>query len=223
MEWKDAKIVIGVPAARDPLLDIRLAAWCNAQRKRYGLEYLWPQTDAPEAGRNSIIEVQLARTDIHVTHIFFCDADTIAPLDTIPRLFMLDKPVAAGVTPILVQRTVHCWNCKEPDGVTWRSRYEDLPKEPFPSRHVGGTTILVRRDVLEAVGWPWFKMERQPMNDKHEITKRGEDIFFCDRVAECGFEIWVDPSVVCDHFTRRLNLLTFTEESTVFPGNARQI
>jgi hypothetical protein len=55
--------------------------------------------------------------------------------------------------------------------------------------------MLVRREVLQAVGWPWFEY----IYDKNG-GRTGEDIFFVNRVKECGFEIWVNPVIKCKHF-----------------------
>lgn len=202
------KIVLACPVANTPLVDIRMAAFCASLDRYQNITWTWAQTPSPATGRNALIECQLH--DPEVTHLFFLDSDTVPPPDCIPRLLALDKDVAAGMTPIIAGGSRHAWNVAI-EGEQWLGRQDPLPEGPFPVAHMGGTTLLIRRAVLEAVGYPWFKFDYQPMGSGVELISRGEDVFFCDRVHECGFEIWVDPTIQCDHF-KYVNLLTLTED-----------
>ena len=56
--------------------------------------------------------------------------------------------------------------------------------------------LLIKRDVLEAVGYPWFR--------NHEHSAGGEDFFFCERARALGFPIYADFSVQCTHEYRYL-------------------
>lgn len=56
---------------------------------------------------------------------------------------------------------------------------------------LGAGCLLIKREVLEKVPRPWFR--------NHYGTAGGEDMYFCDRVKEAGFEIWGDWSVQCTH------------------------
>lgn len=61
---------------------------------------------------------------------------------------------------------------------------------------LGTGCMLIKRDVLEAIGYPWFKC--------HEMSGGGEDFFFCDRAKEAGFEVWGDFSVQAHHEYRHV-------------------
>jgi cellulose synthase/poly-beta-1,6-N-acetylglucosamine synthase-like glycosyltransferase len=56
---------------------------------------------------------------------------------------------------------------------------------------------LIRRDVIEAVGEPWFVMSRR--------YGAGEDYHFCQRVKEKGFPIYVDLGNYTGHSTGEEN------------------
>lgn len=56
---------------------------------------------------------------------------------------------------------------------------------------LGTGCMLIKREVLEAVGHPWFKC--------HEMTAGGEDFYFCERAKQEGFEVWGDFSVQAHH------------------------
>lgn len=61
---------------------------------------------------------------------------------------------------------------------------------------LGTGCMLIKREVLEAVGYPWFKC--------HDKSPGGEDFYFCERAKEAGFSVWGDFSVQCHHEYRFL-------------------
>lgn len=197
------KIILATPVGST--MHVRTAAWCASLSKHPEVTWVWAETPAPELGRNAIAEIQLKDPD--VTHFFFLDSDTVPPPDAINRLMAMDQPVAVGVTPIVVGGK-HGWNVGT-DPMFW-PRETPLPDKPFSVDHVGGTTLLIRREVMEAVGFPWFKATWQRMGEGNvELCAEGEDIFFSNRIRACGYEIWVDPTVQCHHF-KTIDLLTMT-------------
>jgi glycosyltransferase involved in cell wall biosynthesis len=61
---------------------------------------------------------------------------------------------------------------------------------------LGTGCMLIKREVLESVGYPWFKC--------HDGSAGGEDFFFCEQAKALGFEVWGDFSVQCNHEYRHL-------------------
>lgn len=61
---------------------------------------------------------------------------------------------------------------------------------------LGTGSMLIKREVLEAVGYPYFK--------RHETTAGGEDFFFCERAKAEGYSVWGDFSVQSTHEYRYL-------------------
>lgn len=205
------KIIIAMPVPKAPIIDIRAAAFCAALSKNPMFKWVWSLSHYPEMGRNAIIEFQLR--DPEVSHIFFIDSDTVPPPDAVWRLFNMNKPIAAGITPMIIGGKEHAWNVKV-DG-KWLKRNEPLPNECFKASHVGGTTILIKREVLEKIGWPWYKTEFTQLQTDLRCIGRGEDVFFCDRAAECGYDIWINPEVISDHYNY-INLLTMNENGITY-------
>ena len=70
-------------------------------------------------------------------------------------------------------------------------QYHQVPVngEPFEVQATGSLP-LIRREVLEAVGDPWFT-SGPVLSD--------EEFAFCDRVRDAGYKIWVDPAVAVGH------------------------
>ena len=67
----------------------------------------------------------------------------------------------------------------------------DMPAEGLIELQAGGCAgMLIRREVLEAIEPPWF-----------EYTDRSEDIVFCEKAKEAGFNIYCDLSARLGHVT----------------------
>lgn len=72
-------------------------------------------------------------------------------------------------------------------------QFSDLPKDGklFSVEAAGTAGMLVKREVFEAIGKPWFR-------NSDGITIN-EDMMFCRAVREQGFEIMVDPATRISH------------------------
>lgn len=71
----------------------------------------------------------------------------------------------------------------------------DLPEEGLTAIHAAGSAgMLIRRRVLEAIGDPWFT----PAPDAVGLN---EDLWFCEKVHQAGFDIYCDPAAVMGHIS----------------------
>lgn len=70
--------------------------------------------------------------------------------------------------------------------------------EPFPVVATGTTGMLIRRHVLETLGKPLFASTTG--------TAQNEELEFCRKAREAGFEVHVDPSNVLGH----IGTMTYT-------------
>ena len=72
-------------------------------------------------------------------------------------------------------------------------RITDFPDDVFQIKACGFGCVLVKaqvlRDVLNTHGGKGFIPEQ----------KMGEDVAFCMRATDCGYEIWCDPTVRVGH------------------------
>ena len=71
----------------------------------------------------------------------------------------------------------------------------DLPKRGglWEVERVGGGGLLIHRNVLDALGEPWFEI------GQIESDGMGEDIWFCEKARAKGFHIFVDLDAVIGH------------------------
>lgn len=141
---------------------------------------------------------------------FLMDVDQLFPQDTIPRLMDTAKKHEAGVVSVLYHigrapyAPVAGWTKKEGEttafvnrrGQDWKENYCSLGKGVVEVDWAGSGGLLIRRDVLEAVGWPYF----QDIWDEG-VSRRimGHDVNFCLRAKEKGFKVVVDTDVCSDH------------------------
>jgi hypothetical protein len=76
--------------------------------------------------------------------------------------------------------------------------------EPIEIEGAGMGFMAVKQGVFEKIGRPWFQEAEAPhdFNDGKgpSIFKvTGEDLSFCVRAREAGFEIWLDPTIQLVH------------------------
>lgn len=195
------RVLIGVPIPKiDKKINSKLSIFLNeCCLRRIGLPYMMPSMIA-EYARNGIIRDFLENEQFaNMTHLLFMDADT-APVDPmmLDRLLAHDKDVVAGITPILLTNM-------NPPVLQWNVQGKDLKNmeintisgDLFKAEKVGGTSILIKRHVLEKLSKPY---QKSVMDDNHENFITGEDYYFCNQIRFAGFDIWIDPTQMCHHF-----------------------
>jgi GT2 family glycosyltransferase len=149
-----------------------------------------------------------------VTHVLTHDADTVPPADTILRLIKHNKDIIAGVYPIFAGGR-KCWSfaMKEPvvKGDYSISQplepYGELPKKPFKVMALAGSTVLIKVDVFERKLHPWYFTPR--IGSKPLM---GHDFNFSNNARVRGYDLWVDPTVVCHHENTKDLLAIFNAE-----------
>ncbi len=84
------------------------------------------------------------------------------------------------------------WNEKMP-----LYRWEELSMGglfPLPfGDYIGQAGMLVKKHVLDRIGYPWFKCGQI---DKGRMT---EDLYFCGELQRLGVTVYVDTDIVIDH------------------------
>lgn len=130
--------------------------------------------------RNKIVE-EAEGSD----YILFVDADMTFGEGTLKRLLAQNKDII-GVD----------YSYKElPRQTTVKHDFKETPKELFSCRAVGGGILLVKTSVFKKIAKPYFVMDH---NEEGYIAK-GEDVYFCEKAREAGFEIYCDPTLIIGH------------------------
>ena len=78
------------------------------------------------------------------------------------------------------------------DGDCEWSNIEEIPEELFEVSGCGFGCVLIKTSVLDAVREKYADMFMP-------VAHMGEDLSFCWRARQCGFRIWMDPSIELGH------------------------
>lgn len=134
---------------------------------------------------NAHIAICRQAQDWRADYVLLLDADMTFPPDTARRLLAEDKPVI-GCTYVKRQAP-HAIMCQELDLRPINCTNDRV--RPVLALPTG--CMLIRMDVFDRLRQPWFAY---PFD--HETLAFGtDDIWFCDRVREAGFDVWLHPSL----------------------------
>jgi len=182
--------------------------WRNAEKK-YGdrIEFVWPEACVRrifhDYARNSHVE-EFLKTDADI--LFFLDSD-VCPPDEIFDLVTEDgdKWQCAGAPyPVFMpanqsadRRPVVLFTAykKNKQGGLSASDVPRSGKEYIDGLATG--CLFIKRKVLEQMERPWFAFEYE---DKTRLMTAGEDLSFCRKVGDLGYNFFVDYSKVCRHY-----------------------
>lgn len=106
---------------------------------------------------------------------------------------------------------------ESPDG-TYFSASSNGSIEPFIVDACGAGILLTHMSVFEAFEYPWFELVRfSNTTTVLEPQLMTEDIVFCRKARECGFQIWCHPLVETVHWKTlplvSSNIKKFMEQS----------
>lgn len=126
-----------------------------------------------------------------VDYTMWFDSDMIFMPDTMLKLLEADKPFVSG----MYFRRSHPYTLVAFDEIDCENKKWTDAKIPTELTTVGGVgfgCVLLKTEVLFEVAAKfgcWF----DPINGF------GEDLSFCWRAKEAGYDVWLDPSVSCGH------------------------
>lgn len=203
------KVLIAMPIKMDYTIDDETTKFCATSIKN-GWHWLKAPSIEPTLARLMMTAWFLHKPEFkHYTHIFYLDADTTPPFAAIERLLLHNKDVVTAVTPIWLQGNLYM-------NVQANNRpqnlfYQEMPADIFEIDRVGGSALLVKRNVLEKLEFPYWKIKMSETIE--ELLKignpmvQGSDYNFCDKIKDAGFSIYADPTILCSHY-KKINLLT---------------
>jgi predicted SAM-dependent methyltransferase len=152
--------------------------------------------DSMEVGeaRNRCVEVAL---ELGVEWIFFVDYDVAPPPNALVKLLSLNVPIASGVYH---SKEVPSYPLIYVKG--WEGSFEDYEKgDLIKADGCGMGCTLINMEVFRKIKPPWFKTvpgysEKNPSVVLPNMT---EDIFFCNKAKDAGYDIIVDTGVQALH------------------------
>jgi len=196
---KKPNVFIAIPMSKNAVLHAETARYCAVLNQHPDVVWGFVNGISAEYSRNTLIEYHF-HNDPCWTHIYFLDSDVVPPPDALTHLLRLGADVAVGLTPIVADDRL-VWNIQYKEGDAWTGLSEQIPDEPFDIYSSGAGCMLVRREVLVKIGYPWFRTEYQEIfKNEGKGIKIGEDVYFIKKAIEKGFRVIAHPKVKCKHF-----------------------
>jgi len=132
---------------------------------------------------------------VKATHLLFIDHDMKFFNITIDLLIKHDKDI---VTAFYNYRTLPITPMVKMFGensTVLLPKTKDIPDEMFKVAGIGLGCSLIKMSVFDKLEAPYFPML---YDDKGSVI-RSEDIGFCEKARDAGYDIWCDPSLQIKH------------------------
>lgn len=130
------------------------------------------------------------------THLFFMDSDMSFPESTLSRLLYHDKDIIGGFYTTKVEPyNSTCFVDSPNDGYNYRTYNPQDGEHLKEVAAIGTGCMLIKRQVLEAMKWPWFYYKPNEVKQ----TFATEDVAFCEDARGKGFKVWCDFNIKCGH------------------------
>ncbi len=189
------KLAIGFPLVNEMVRINFFTSFCCMEKSAY--TFLLPEfphgpwAETLADARNSL--VQQAQFE-GCSQLFMMDTDQIYPPDTLTKLMSHKKDIC-GVRvhrryppfdPIFLR--------KDKDKGYWRISDEEMFSGNLVEVDATGTgALLFNMEIFDKIEDPWFKFTID------STGRTGEDIYFCEKAKEMGFQIFVDTSIEVEH------------------------
>ena len=149
-----------------------------------------------DVSRNTLVR---SAKENRAAHIFFLDADVLPPPDIVMQLMAWKLPIISGVY----------WSKKGYPAV-WETHPSGRGFTPIKSLPKRGLTevaaismgcSLIDMRVFSCIPDPWFEWGLRDPRREGEGEGHSEDLTFCEKAAEHGFKLFIDPEMRCVHET----------------------
>ncbi len=119
------------------------------------------------------------------THVLFVDHDMVFPPESLITLLAAKKDIIG----------VEYFKRKFPKEPTYKPLDNEEKSELYQATYVGTGLMLVDLKIMEKMTKPWFLFGR----DSNGQPIIGEDVWFCKTAQDCGFEVWIEPTLQIGH------------------------
>lgn len=131
-------------------------------------------------------------------YLFSVDSDIVLPKDSLRKMIEADKDIVTG---LYIQRipnthTIEVYMVNSNGGMS------NIPRELL-FQHNGIVEVagcgfgccLIKGEVFRKMEYPHFHYH-SALDHKNTIS---EDVYFCKKARDLGFQIWADTTIMCDH------------------------
>jgi hypothetical protein len=135
--------------------------------------------------------------------IFWIDSDMLWTPKYFLDLYHSDKDAIAGVFVNSRLEPMFFFDNEKDEA----RKLEFLKKtKPFKVSHFGMAFVCMKQGILETIERPWFEfgaMIKTTESGKEYRELIGEDLMFCMKMNDAGFQLYVDPNVRIGHMKIR--------------------
>jgi hypothetical protein len=179
-----------------------------------GISYHWAngQSTIVHVAREKTLADELAvKTEIldgvSYNKIFWIDSDIVWEPEDFLEIYNSDKDMVSGCYITANEMNVAAF--KEPLGLMLTKTMIDT----LGSRHVrvgavGMGFLAIKQGIYESMNRPWFGSVDIPYTDVNGDEKiwhcMSEDIAWCYKATQMGYELWLDTQVKVGHMKRRI-------------------
>jgi hypothetical protein len=140
-----------------------------------------------ELRNDCVREARIANAD----YLMFIDSDMTFPPDGINKLIAHNKEVVGGMYNMKSLPPTNTIKMLDDNGN--RATSFTIPLQLFKAHAIPTGFMLIQMEAIKSMKFP-FEFDREP--DGGLI---GEDVLFCMRCQELGFDIWCDPTIRIGH------------------------
>ena len=150
-----------------------------------------------DAGRIKAVKQAL---EMNMKYIWFVDDDTVPPNDAGRQLlYLLEQHGPETGGKVMVAGGIYCTRSSPPEPIVYAesgagSHWNWKVGETFKCWGLGTGCMMINLDVFTHLPEPWFQTT---MSCEKKET---DDLYFCQRVADAGFEVMAHGGVLCHHY-----------------------
>jgi len=146
--------------------------------------------------QNDVNEQRPFKGQVTYDKLLWIDSDIAFTPDDAMTLIKSDKDIISGAY-LLASGEVTAYKKLLGPGYTFEQVKEMT--EPIKIGGCGFGFLAVKSGVFESLSRPWFQSAMIKTDDEYEFPMMGEDLSWCKRVADLGYDIWFDPTVRVTH------------------------
>lgn len=186
------QIMIAVPSYSESI-PLRVVSRLNNMiiPKDHAVNFSYTERVFIDKARHGIAHMCLMHNN---DYLFFCDSDQVPSRNAIDEMISLDKDIVGCPIPSRRGDKFIAVFDKDINRLTeWKGTKE--------CGAIGMATTLIKRHVLEKLLGKWsnpFTFECEE-NDEGVWVEYSEDVMFCRRARDMGFEVWCTDKVLSEH------------------------
>ena len=192
MAKPDVKLGIGIPLTDDKVHSQFLDSWVLMERPAF--TYLRPDHRGPIAEVRNLLVLEALKSNC--THVIMMDTDQEYPYNTITKLLSHDLDAVGALVyrryppfdPVMLRSNDKGGFIKVPEE-------EMFSGELIEVEATGCGCVMFNTQVFETVPYPWFEF----MPAEGPTADMGEDIGFCIKLRNAGYQVFVDTAIEVEH------------------------